>query len=385
MAVATKKKPVVTNVWDDATLEPQRLIGDPEADAVIADLAASGSIKAVNQLMKRLVENDGIPPDGLPASVRQFLDQSAVLPAWADRRKIKRGEQLFWRHGPQMIVNLFCHSLPFCYAARKGVQVLALTSRLYTNPTRRIIETAQMIVDVMQPGGLGRNGAGIRSCQKVRLMHVGVRHQIAVHGPWDPTFGTPINQEDLGATMLSFSWAIIDGLRRMGHDVSDADAEAYLHCWKVIGHILGVDATMMPTNYADAEAMARAIQQRQYAACPEGRLMTRALIEMMQHHIPGTLFDRVPEILVRFYIGAEYADLLGVKRTLLGTAVLRPLKLINPLLDEAEDASFVLQHLGAMFSRRLIEGLLFASRGGQRAPFSIPTELRQTWGVNWTP
>src|SRR5581483_7387456 len=134
-------------------------------------------------------------------------------------------------YGPQVILNLFCYSLPFCYAARKGVQVVWLTSRRYTNPTRRIIETAQMVVDVMRPGGLSAGGTGVKTAQKVRLMHAGVRHQIHAYTGWNAEFGEPINQEDMAGTLMSFSWVVVDGLRRLGMGLNDAEAEAYLHAW----------------------------------------------------------------------------------------------------------------------------------------------------------
>jgi hypothetical protein len=37
----------------------------------------------------------------------------------------------------------------------------------------------------------------------------------------------------------------------------------------------------------------------------------------------------------------------------------------------------------SVYSARLIEALVWVTRGGRRVPFTIPTELRQTWGVNW--
>ena len=36
------------------------------------------------------------------------------------------------------------------------------------------------------------------------------------------------------------------------------------------------------------------IAARQWAACPEGQLMASALIGMMQHELPGSLFDHMP-------------------------------------------------------------------------------------------
>ena len=64
-------------------------------------------------------------------------------------------------------------------------------------------------------GALDAGGAGIRSAQKVRLMHDAVRHLILEHG-WDPALGLPINQEDQLGTLLTFSAVILDGLRKLG-------------------------------------------------------------------------------------------------------------------------------------------------------------------------
>ena len=88
------------------------------------------------------------------------MEASGKLPAWADPARIEAGERVFWRYGPAIIAVYHCYSRPFCYAGHKGVQVLALTGRLSGNPTRRITETAQMIIDVMRAGGLGAHGAG---------------------------------------------------------------------------------------------------------------------------------------------------------------------------------------------------------------------------------
>jgi hypothetical protein len=65
--------------------------------------------------------------------------------------------------------------------------------------------------------------------------------------------------------------------------------------------------------------------------------------------------------------------------------VLQPLHRILPLLDGLADKLWILRRVNTDFGRRLIEALLVVSRVGERPPFSIPTELRQTWGVNWNP
>src|SRR4051812_23720287 len=140
--------------WTDSVLEPMRRAGDPLADDVIAELFAKSEVGAVNELMKTLITNEFPEPASLPDVVRTYLDQTGELPQWANPDLIAAGEQVFWRYGPKLILILHCYSLPFDYLGRNGVQVLALTTRLVSNPTRRILEVAQFLVDVMQRGGL---------------------------------------------------------------------------------------------------------------------------------------------------------------------------------------------------------------------------------------
>jgi hypothetical protein len=207
----------LADAWTDAFLEPMRQVGDQPADLAIATMFAAGDVGAVNALMLHLVNNEEMIPESLPETVKTFLATTEDLPPFADAAKIRIAEELFFQWGPQIILILHCYSLPYCYAAKKGVQVLALTSRLSTNASRRIIEVAQMLVDVMQPGGLtSGDGRGRRTLQKVRLMHAAVR-LLAKNSPaWDPAWDLPINQEDLAATLMSFSWIALDGLDKLG-------------------------------------------------------------------------------------------------------------------------------------------------------------------------
>jgi hypothetical protein len=333
--------------------------------------------------MKTLVENDGLPPAALPASVVAYLAATGGLPPWADANKIATGERVFWQYGPAIIAVLTCYALPFCYAGRKGVQVLALTARLTSNPTRRIIETAQMVVDVMRPGGLGSVGSGIRTAQKVRLMHAGVRCLIGHYPGWKPEFDLPINQEDLAGTLLSFSSITIDGLQRLGYQLSPDEIEGYLHAWKVVGHLLGVRPEMLPVDFADANALSARIAARQFAACPEGQFMTRALVGMLQHVVPGDLFDAVPEILMRHFLGDQTADLLAVAPARANEALMGLLELLARAASTLTHSSNELAVIDERFGRALIEGIVLVGRGGKRIPFTVPTELLQAWGVNW--
>ena len=113
----------------------------------------------VNTLMRTLIENYDLPSDHLPQGMRAYLATSAQMPARADPARLQAGERgvlALWpgdHHEP-----LLLWTLPLVLRRAKGVQVLVLTTRLFSNPTRRVIETAQMVADVMAPGGLAAHG-----------------------------------------------------------------------------------------------------------------------------------------------------------------------------------------------------------------------------------
>ncbi len=59
-----------------------------------------------------------------------------------------------------------------------------------------------------------------------------------------------------------------------------------------------------------------------------------------------------------------------------------PLKAFNMTVVNIKNSCAIASAISGHFSRRLIEGILLANRGGHRIPFDIPAELRQTWGLN---
>lgn len=367
--------------WTDGFLDEMRLRCDPPADEIIQELFDRDEVGAVSRLMRTLVHNDGLPPHDLPERVRDYLDRTDTLPQWADPEQIRRGEELFGAHGPAIVLALLCASLPACYAARKGVQVLHLTAKMHSDPKRRIGETCQMTINVMAAGGLSPTGRGVRDAQKVRLMHAAIRHLTIASHAWDATWGQPINQEDLAGTLLAFSVTVLEALEKLEVTVSAEDAEAYLHAWNAVGDILGIDRRMLPETMDEGRQLLEAIWRRQWEPCAEGREMTRALVQLLEHITPGTVFDGLPSYLIRFLSGDELGDLLGVAhphRTSMFAGWLRHF----PSGEKVPtDHSQVVRVVSSAFSRSLLEGLGWMARGGHRAPFSIPAELAGRWNI----
>ena len=368
-----------SNRWTDSFLDEMRRLGDPPADVVVESLFEQEQVESVNELMKLLVHNDMPPPEALPLAARHYFDDTDDLPEWADVALIREAEALFGRYGVQIVLILNCYSLPLTYAM-KGVRVLYDTARLYTDPKRRVVETAQMIIDVMRSGGLEPGGSGVRSAQKVRLMHAAVRHLLSAR-EWDATLGVPINQEDLAGTLLSFSAIVIDGLQKLGIDLTEREIAAFIHTWNVVGHIMGVRTELLPANLAEADELVADIIRRQFQPSMESRAMVEALVGLMEYSIPGNLFDGIAVSLIRYFIGDYRADSLGLAQEDWTKRLIRPLRLFNALTDEAGDQVRAFAQISSIFGQRWLEGMLWLERGGERTQFNIPVELKRSWGM----
>ncbi|HYO53451.1 oxygenase MpaB family protein [Archangium sp.] len=367
--------------WANEFLDSMREVCDPPADEAVQSLFTQGLVGSANELMKQLVAHETVSAEQLPVPLRGYFEQSAKMPSWADRELIREGQAVFSRCGSLSVVALVCASLPTCYAGAEGVQVLHLTARLETDTKRRIVETAQMVVDVMSPGGLEPDGWGIRDAQKVRLMHAAVRHLIRQSGRWNPEWGQPINQEDMAGTLVTFSVVTIRALEKMGYTLEPREAQAYYHAWRVVGYLMGVDERLLPEKYEDGARLADSIFARVFRASTEGQVMTRALIELMEHIIPGNIFDGLSSTLIRYLVGDSTADLIAVPASDWTQSLIKPLRLLGWVMDEGDEQNEVSAKLSELFGRKLLEGIVWVSRGHERPPFRIPEALRVSWNV----
>jgi hypothetical protein len=296
---------------DDNLLDRMRQTGDPLADSVIAEYIGAGEIPELNSLLGRLHANMA-DPAGYPPRLAAYLEASSRLPVWADPDRILRAQRLFSLHGPVFGLVMLFKSLPILYAGGMGgAQVLAMTGQLTNNYRRRASETLRFILDVMEPGGLGSGGKGISTAQKVRLMHAAIRAYASQAPEWkgrEKEWGCPINQEELAGTLLAFSTVTLDGVAALGLSIDREDAEAYLHAWKVIGHILGIDPLLYPKDIPEAKAFWKDLDRRNFRRTEQGLLLIRDHQKFMADLLPGTFIDKGIPTLLRYLIGRKISD-----------------------------------------------------------------------------
>ena len=326
---------------------------------------------------QNLVEWDGRGTPALPeiptdiaGPLKAYVQAANHLPPWADKAKIARAEELFMDYGALSVTLLFCSSLPECYVVPDLAAVLQTTGKLINHAEYRVRSTGAMIFPVMMHGGLtSPAGGGVAQVFKVRLIHATVRNLILRGNPeaalaamastvaanpttpdagviaplatldgtqnmhqtlfahgWNlPEDGVPCNQEDLGYTLLTFSYIFLRSMRKLGLGFSASDEEAYLHAWNVMAYFLGVNESLMPNTMAQAEAMFKLIQERgrrdqekhrtkqDENEKPDPRpLLGRALMGAMKQAIPFSLIKPFPVMLTRYLCGPATSKDLGL-------------------------------------------------------------------------
>ena len=309
-----------------------------------------------NQSLVNWQGTAGLLPGPIQAELQAYLAAGQALPDWADPVKIERAEALFDDYGPLSCTLLFCSSLPECYVVPDLSAVLHVAGQLEQNTEYRIRSTAAMIFPVMMKGGLCTpGGSGVAQIVKVRLIHATIRNLILRGSPQDALTavgdhrhraganvvaalprlatdtmyesmfkhgwrlgddGLPCGQEELAYTLLTFGYVFLRSMRVLGQGLSQADEEAYLHAWNVVGHLLGIRRELMVDTMEEAEGLFMQMQARgrknQFLPDPRPGL-GEALMRTMENAMPlPILFKPFPVLLTRYLCGAANAVDIGV-------------------------------------------------------------------------
>ena len=375
-STVTEKSP-----FSDQKLNDFRHRGDPLADEVIEAFAAQygSSIQELAEKLENMIRmphKDKIIEDIMEyfpddKSIRDALEkyfiQAVSLPDWVDAEKLELGANVFQDHMFSCVMVLACASLPITYVCQPDTKVLGYTRRLIDDAPKRLIETAQMVVDVMGDGGLSiqgnsLTGKGVRSILKIRLIHASVRYMmlhkekiLAEHqhdndidpdnfllayvfdsvqeqckwpedkkpNRWEiKKDGIPINNEALAIILLTFSYTILRGLKAIGVKLNQQQQDAYLHSWNIVGYVLGLDEEFLQefSSYAKTEIIYEQILLRRRGHSEDGVLLQRALLKAFSENAHRLIFaarllhvDRVARLITSKLISKKSYATLGLK------------------------------------------------------------------------
>ncbi|MFE2158031.1 oxygenase MpaB family protein [Streptomyces lydicus] len=378
--------------YTEQSLNALRRAGDELADATVATLFERGEVGKFNSLMRYVSTTGQELPDGLPAVARDYLHQTSSPPAWVDWSEMEKARLFFIDNNVHIATALSFASMPACYLVPHVAKLLSATHGL-KYPAKRMAETGQFTVLLMQPDAFEAGSRFLPAAQKVRLLHASIRHHLRREERWDvEALGTPICQEDMIGGQMMFSLQVLDALHRLGIHMSVDGAESYYYAWRVVGAMLGVDQNQVPKNLEEARQFSDLYMTRHMGPSQEGADLTRQLIDLYEDVVPGTLFDPVVSALIRHLIGDTCADWLQVPRTPWDTAVKAAPALLH-VLETIEDRSplgaWALDRLGHLTT--LFE--LSSLTRGRVMHYAIPEQLKKDYGLSsavprtrrWTP
>ncbi|GAB2620302.1 oxygenase MpaB family protein [Streptomyces capparidis] len=378
--------------YTDTAMDALRQDGDELADATVAALFERGQVGAYNTLMRHFSTAGQQLPEGLPEVARAYLRATAAPPDWVDWDQMEKARLFFIDNNVHISTALSFAAMPACYVVPHVARLLSATHSL-DYPARRMAETGQFTVHLMQPDAFESGSRFLPAVQKVRLLHAAVRHHLRREDRWDTAaLGTPICQEDMIGGQMLFSLLVLDSLHRLNIHISTEGAEAYFYAWRVVGAMLGVDQEHAPADLHAGRAFLDLYLTRHMGPSEEGVHLTRGLIRLYEDVVPGTLLDPVVPALIRHLVGDTCADWLDVPRTAFDTLV-KAVPALLGVLESIEDSSplgaWALDRLGHLTTIFELSSLT----RGRVMHYAVPEHLKKDFGVpttvpparRWTP
>lgn len=393
--------------WNVDFLKSMSYQTDTYAESIIQEIVNDNDFGELRHLFSQLNDNNDIAQNpNLHPSVDNYFKNEMDLPTWADENKIIVAQNVYLRFAPQIAIVLNFKALPLCYVCKNGAKVLTATGRLtggdkdIARTMRRLFETSQMVINVMSPGGFSVDGKGIITVKKVRLYHAAIRYFLLnpKYNPqgWDiDLYGKPINQEEMAGTLMAFSALVIDGIEQMGAILTDEEKDAYMHCWNIVGHFIGLSPQFYPNTFNEGWDLGIEIIKRNNDESTDGKQLTKSLLDFSTNFMNDTLIDKIlmdtlPYYLINYYvkdvskkINVNILQSLGVNKKL---GIFDKFKgwiflFILKKLTKFENKSTIFRYLFSTFSQKFLQGMINQHLKTYNTEFYIPSSLKESWNL----
>jgi ER-bound oxygenase mpaB/B'/Rubber oxygenase, catalytic domain len=292
--------------WSDAGfLDALRHESDELANDCARRLIGQGESEEVSYVFRNMTSDSEPLPGGAPPILVEFFEKTGRIPSDIDRSRIEAGERAFMKHAFTAALVLLCKSLPEGYAAPSFGHILNLSRDLEQHPYRRLLGVLQLLVNVSSSHGFEDRGKVVVTAQKMRLLHAALRTHVVprqmekgrIPSDFIEKYGTPINFEDMLATIMGFSFVVIEGLRILRVPLSEQEAEDLYYLWSVYARLMGihpVDAPdswdYVPRGLGEASEFYRAYSERNYVSAdenPKGGVLAQDNIDMLEDLLPA--------------------------------------------------------------------------------------------------
>jgi hypothetical protein len=252
-----------------------------------------------------------------------FTKDIRQRPKWFNKEQIQLGQQFFLKYHPIPVMSIFFYTLTLGYGFQQLNDVLIKTQYLSSpdlaETYRRLIETLQMIVHATS-GDIDNFDETFLDVVRVRLLHGMVRYKIKKYNRLSHN-QVPINQEDSLITLLGFSFSVLQCMEeRMGIQISNEDKQSYLHLWRYIGWLIGINDELLDymSSYKSCRTISESIFYHYY--------LPSQISKHLAHHSMLACYMYIPmPVSLKFCV--------GLSQILLGKQISEALAIDQPRMD----------------------------------------------------
>jgi hypothetical protein len=352
---------VASPLRDETQLEKYRRAhfdGDPLADELVQWMHRVGMRHGWAEFDKALTLGLHHVADPSP-ELQAFFEAVDRIPGWLDQDALRRACDFGLRQAIFTQLSEFSGLLAG-YAVAGLAKPLVATRSLDDVAAKRIAETVSFVRDIYMSQTLARHSQGFYSTIRVRMLHALVRHNLLKAG-WDTDhWGIPINQLDMAATLLGFSASSMMARRLMGCLITPREGADFMHLWRYVGTLLGVDEWLIPTTELAGIQLMPFLVGSQQGPDEDCKGLARALL--------GTIYTRWPQhVLGRLMARAEISFRVAMTRYIAGNVHCDALDLPKAYLWRPAPLLLAPLIFGAELFRHVVPGMTFAAvRFGDR-------------------
>ena len=367
-----------------ATYLAHTMIGDPLADAMVAELEPLGQDESARLIELGMHDREGDALRDAPASVREFFAHCAEPPDWLDLSTFQPGCRMFHRNTRLILAGMVGGVLVEGFSTNIAKSFF-LTGRLRDQGVRRLKQNNRHMLEIFMPGGMDTHADGWTHSVRIRLVHAKIRQLLGRSEEWDTDeLGMPISSAHLGFAVAAFSARLLQHLKRLGGSFSEEERRSFMAVWRYSGYLMGIPETILYRDEEDALEVVRIGRLCEPAPSAESIALASSLINSAP--LFAGLDDRNERRKLAGYIAQLSRALIGVQ---LADELMFPESSTFGVLWKFRALNRVERILGKLSAKRaaetanlttILEVSMFDERGtSYRLPDHVYAEQSSQW------
>lgn len=320
-----KKLPKQPDLEEANNLVPYLFAYDESADALVKQLHQQAGFAKGQQLLRDYLTAPNNVNHPFKEALDTFFNPIDSTPSWLNWELLESGIAVSQRAGLSGLIVLRDYCLMGGYESAAINKPLIYTGALKKGAVKRLADTVDFWVDIMENGALKSGQIGYQKVMETRMIHSFSRINILAKTDWDKSeWGLPLNQWDMLATNLGFSLVFIVGLQRMKFQILPEEITAVLHLWKYVGYLLGIPLQLLPDTEHQAIEALYYWTMTQKEGDADSRLLAQALQEepVVAYYPESALGRKMMREIHLYYnhylLGSYSCQLLGLDTTRIG-------------------------------------------------------------------